>query len=185
MLTGWLRDVVTIAVGAAVLAVLMMTDARGGMAGSLTLSQEHGGEVGLLCQYMDTEHEPPPVEAADLCDDAAADVGRRVASAGKRLRHFGLRDMTDPDRSEPGQGGATVEPLPPVDGPTVLLVMEARRDWTAPGPSRLLLYVRTAREGTSLAVVGTPPVPVPIDRPDWRDDAAARVVRLMDFNLRN
>lgn len=185
MLMGWLRDVVAIAAGAAVLAVLMMTDAHGGTAGGLSLSQEKGGEVGLLCQYMDTEQEPPPVEAADLCDDAAVDLDRRVSSAGKRLRNIGLRDMTHPDRSGPEQGGPTMVPLPPVDGPTVLLVMEARRDWTTPGPSRLLLHMRTVRNGTSPAAVGMPPVPVPIDRPDWRDAAGARLVRLMDFNLRN
>lgn len=183
MLTGWLRDVVAIAAGLAALTVLMMTDAHAGNGSSLLLSEERGEEVGLLCQYMDAEQEPPPPEAAALCDAAAESMKRRTMPAGKRLRRLGLHDMTDPDRALPAPDGPVPEP-PAVDGPTLLLVMEARRDWAAPGPSRLLLRVRTARNGVGMAVVGVPPVPVALGQPDWRGAAERRVAQMIDFSLR-
>jgi hypothetical protein len=183
MLTGWLRDVVAIAAGLAALAAVMMTDAHAGNGLSLALSEERGEEIGLLCQYMDMEHEPPPPEAADLCDAAAEAMKRRAVPAGKRLLRLGLRDMTDPDRVVPEPGGPTPRP-PAVDGPILLLVMEVRRDWAIPGPSRLLLRVRTVRDGMGMAVVGVPPVPVALGQPDWRGMAERQVAQMIDFSVR-
>ncbi|MBY6261326.1 hypothetical protein EI613_05205 [Azospirillum sp. 412522] len=188
MLTGWLRDIVAIAAGIAVLTVLMTATAHAGNGSSLTLSKENGGEIGLLCQYMDTEHEPPPPEAADLCDAAAETVMRHAAPAGKRLLRLGVQDMTAPDRVLP-EPGAPAPGWVAVDGPTLLLVMEARRDWAerdsrASAPSRLLLHVRTARGGASVAVVGFPPVPVALGTPGWRGAAEGRIAQVIDFNLR-
>lgn len=181
MLTSWLHKIAAIVTAGI---MLMMTSAHAGNGSSLILSGERGEEIGLLCQYMDTEHEPPPPEAADLCDAAAEAVTRLAVPAGKRLLRLGMRDMTDPDHVPPQPVDPTPAPAPLVDGPILLLVMEARRDWSAPGLSRLLLRVRTARDGVSMAVVGVPPVPVALGLPDWRGTAERRIAQLLDFSVR-
>lgn len=144
---------------------------------SLHLSAQAGSQVGMLCQFLDPDRNPPPPEAGDLCEAAANWLEHRSARAGKTVVRLGLRDATGTD-GQPGEG-------PTVDGPILLLVIEQRPDWTGAGYARLLLRARPVTVNGSTAIVGVPARPVTLGRPGWLEPARDVLARVLEFAVRD
>ncbi|WP_144428095.1 hypothetical protein [Azospirillum thiophilum] len=186
MAMGLMRGFVTALAGGLVLATLAAnaTCAAGGA--SLQLSGQAGSQVGMLCQFLDPERNPPPPEAGDLCDAAAEWLEHRSAAAGKAVVRLGLRDATGSDgQAAEGQAAEGQADGLPVDGPILLLLIEWRPDWSGAGNARLLLRARPVYGNASAAVVGVPARPVSLGRPDWLGPARDVLAGVLDFAVRD
>ncbi|WP_372398473.1 hypothetical protein ABMY26_17515 [Azospirillum sp. HJ39] len=163
--------------GGLVLAALAADAAHAAGGASLQLSGQAGSQVGMLCQFLDPERNPPPPEAGDLCEAAAEWLEHRTAAAGKTVVRLGLRDATGTDGQAP-EG-------PSVDGPILLLVIEGRPGWNGAGTGRLTLRARPVYGNASAAVVGLPARPVSLGRPDWLGPARDVLAGVLDFAVRD
>lgn len=168
MIAGWLMT----------LPVMAAQKGAAQDAAVIRLAQEPGHEIGVACRYLDLDQRPAPPEAAQLCEDAADLVVRKVSGQDRSVVRLGLRTVT-PD-AEPAE-----DKPPTVDGPILLVVLEGRQDWSGTARPRLLLRARPVRDGVAAPSVGLPPASVELGGEGWRAAADRVLERVVSFALRD
>ncbi|MBP2230197.1 hypothetical protein J2847_003500 [Azospirillum agricola] len=134
----------------------------------ISLPAEEGAQIGVLCRVFDEDGKDASANMTALCA-AAGDIVEQRLAGRKSLVRLGITD------DAPGA----------VDGPIILIAMEARPAWAGGVHPRVLLRTMAVRDGLVAPSVGLPPIPVELEGSGWEERARHGLRRMIDFILRD
>jgi Kef-type K+ transport system membrane component KefB len=106
-----------------------------------------------LARRLSESTEALAAVAVDAADEVKAGIAGLPQSLSDELSDLLADEPVEGDAADPGHAGGNPHSLPAGSRPGDLVVLPARRDWEAFGPTALRLY---ARPGVSVVVVADP-----------------------------